>query len=134
MSTEWFDKPDLQGIVGADLTRMFTPAETIAIMTGQAPFGAPGASGMQYSNTDYVLLGDVVARLSGAAIGDRMKEELFSAIPLPHTTYQFDNPAGLVSGWFEYQGLTLDMTTVPQESASTSTPISHCPRWPGARR
>jgi D-alanyl-D-alanine carboxypeptidase len=116
VTTQWFDQPDLQAVVTADLSRVFTPPETIGIMAEQSPLGAPGKSGMSYSNTDYVLLGEVLAQREGSAVGDLMKSRLFDAIPLPRTTYQFDAPAGLVSGWYEYQGLTLDMAMVPQEA------------------
>jgi D-alanyl-D-alanine carboxypeptidase len=116
VTTLWFDQPALQAVVTKDLAHLFTPAEALSILSQEPPFGAPGASGMQYSNTDYVLLGDVLTRVTGAAVGDLMRQRIFDTVPLPHTTYQFAAPPGLVSGWYEYQGLTLDMSTVPQEA------------------
>ncbi|MFT3767625.1 MAG: serine hydrolase domain-containing protein [Minicystis sp.] len=116
VTTMWFDQPALQSVVTADLTRVFTPEETLAIMREEPPFGAPGASGMAYANTDYVLLGEVLHQLTGSAVGDLMASDVFARLPLPHTTYQFDPPKDLVSGWFEYQGLTLDTAMVPQEA------------------
>ncbi|APR75987.1 D-alanyl-D-alanine carboxypeptidase [Minicystis rosea] len=116
VTTRWFDQPDLQAVVTADLTHVFTPEETLAIMREQPPLGPPGVSGMAYSNTDYVLLGEVVHQVTGAEVGDLMKSSVFDRIPLPHTTYQFDPPKNLVPGWFELNGLTLDTSSVPQQA------------------
>jgi D-alanyl-D-alanine carboxypeptidase len=116
VTTDWFDQPALQAMVTADLTHVYTPAETIGIMAKDQPLGMPGASGMNYANTDYVLLGDVLSKVTGAAVGDLMQKNIFTPLGLAHTTYQFDAPKGLVSGWYEYQGTVLDMTSVPQEA------------------
>jgi D-alanyl-D-alanine carboxypeptidase len=116
VTTQWFDGPELQAKVTKDLNHTYTPEETLAIMMTEPPSGAPGVSGMHYSNTDYVLLGDVATRVTGSKLGDLLKTEIFDAVPLTHTTYQFDNPPDLVPGYFEYQGLVLDASKIPQVS------------------
>jgi D-alanyl-D-alanine carboxypeptidase len=88
VTTDWFDQPALQAVVTANLTHVYTPAETIGIMAKEPPFGAPGSSGMQYTNTDYVLLGDIVSRVSGDLEGDLLQKQVFAPLGLAHTTYQ----------------------------------------------
>jgi CubicO group peptidase (beta-lactamase class C family) len=114
VTTEWFDGPILQPVVARDLTHVFSPDEVIELLRAQPPLGAPGASGYHYSNMDYVLLGQVLARSSGTDIGTLMRKDVLGT--LPHTTYQFDNPQDLLPGWLEYQGLMLDTSVVPQQS------------------
>jgi D-alanyl-D-alanine carboxypeptidase len=114
VTTEWFDGPLLQPVVAQDLSRVFAPAEVVELLRAQPPLGAPGASGHHYSNMGYVLLGQVLARSSGADVGALMRAGVLGT--LPHTTYQFDNPHDLQPGWLEYQGLMLDTSIVPQRS------------------
>lgn len=105
----WFDGPELQAELVADLTRAWTIDEVVARMAA-FPAGTPGP--MVYSNTDFVLLGAVLEAATGTPYADLLDAELLGA--LPDTTYTFDGPS--VHGYTEYEGLTLDATALPQTS------------------
>jgi D-alanyl-D-alanine carboxypeptidase len=112
----WFDGPELQSLLMQDLGRVWSPAEVIALISEQEPFGRPGQSGMQYSNTDFVLLGDVLARQTGHEYADLLRERIIEPLALSATSYGFTNPPGLVSGYYEFLGAPIDMTQVPQQA------------------
>jgi D-alanyl-D-alanine carboxypeptidase len=116
VTTEWFDRPQVQAIVTQDLTRVWTPAEVVAEMAALPPFGAPGASGMQYANTDFVLLGELLARAAGAPYTELLRERILEPLTLTRTGYGFDAPAGLVPGYFELGGAPIDVTQVPPQA------------------
>jgi D-alanyl-D-alanine carboxypeptidase len=115
VTTSWFDGPPLQGVVTADLGHVYAPDEVVSLLAKEPPVGPPG-SGMHYSNADYVLLGVVASAVGGDEIGRLLQREVFDLVPLAHTTYGFVNPPSLLRGWYEYQGLVLDMSTLPQAS------------------
>lgn len=71
---------------------------------------------MQYSNTDFVLLGEIAARITGRSIGDLIVERVVAPLGLARTTYQFDDPPDLMPGFYELGGTLLDMSVVPQQS------------------
>lgn len=103
----WFDGPELQAELVADIDRAWTIDEVVARMSAFPP-GTAGT--MVYSNTDYVLLGAILEATTGRPFDASLADTLLA--PLPDTTYAFDGD--VVSGYTEYVGLVLDLTTLSQ--------------------
>ena len=53
----------------------------------EAPPDFPPASGWNYSNTGFILLGEVVSRASGQSLGSFLQERVFGPLAMSHTTY-----------------------------------------------
>ena len=116
VTTDWLTIPEIQDAVVVNLQRRFAPSEVIDLMAKRPPAGMPGASGMQYSNTGFVLLGAIAAQQGGASIGDLVTARAIAPLGLTRTTYQFDAPPNLAHGYFEVQGAVLDASLLSQEA------------------
>ena len=84
----------------ADPSHRLAPAELIAYIEPIAP--APAGQRFAYSNTNYVLLGQLVERLDGADLGTALQARISEPLGL-HAT-RFDTaaaapPEGLAVGW-----------------------------------
>jgi D-alanyl-D-alanine carboxypeptidase len=66
--------------------RKWTPQELVDIATGHPSTFAPGA-GWSYSNTNYVLLGMVVQKLSGMPLSEVIRARLLQPLKLDHTFF-----------------------------------------------
>jgi D-alanyl-D-alanine carboxypeptidase len=84
-------------------------------MSAEPPFGSPGASGMQYANTNFVLLGEIAARVSGRAWPELLREQLLDPLALHNTGFAFEMPQ-LAHAYTEFNGQLLDVTDVPQRA------------------
>lgn len=70
----------------ADPLRTWTEQELIAFALAQKPAFAPAAQ-YQYSNTNTVLLGMVVERVTGQTLADAMASRIVGPLSLSRTTY-----------------------------------------------
>ena len=70
----------------ADPQKVWTPEELIAFEKGQPAEFAPG-KGWQYSNTNYVLLGMVIEKVTGMSIADVFQERLFGPLGMKDTVF-----------------------------------------------
>ncbi|MDO8186058.1 serine hydrolase domain-containing protein [Conexibacter sp. JD483] len=68
-------------------TAAWTPQQLIAISAGLPVRFAPGA-GFDYSNTNFVMLGQIVEQVTGRALATVMQEQLFGPLGMRHTTYK----------------------------------------------
>jgi CubicO group peptidase (beta-lactamase class C family) len=61
---------------------------------------SPGA-GHQYDNTNYVILGDIVEKVSGLSYGEYVKENIFKPLDMKHSyvNYEEGKSNGLSSGY-----------------------------------
>jgi len=66
--------------------RVWTPRELVRIATRHKPHFPPGSS-WRYSNTNYVVLGLVVERVTGRPLGDVLRARLFAPLRLDATSY-----------------------------------------------
>ncbi|MEF2979305.1 serine hydrolase domain-containing protein [Subtercola sp. YIM 133946] len=78
--TPTFDKEFL-----ADSKRQFTPAELLAMVEPLSLLFTPGTN-FDYSNTNTVILGQLIERISGTPYASAM-QNLFDSAGLAHTTY-----------------------------------------------
>ncbi|HEU5030382.1 MAG TPA: serine hydrolase domain-containing protein [Spirillospora sp.] len=63
-----------------------TPAQLIALSAAHAPYFAPG-TGFYYSSTNYIVLGEIVHRLTGRPIQDEVRARLIRPLHLTGTTF-----------------------------------------------
>ena len=71
-----------------DTLRVWTPQELVAFSFAVKPAFLPGEQ-YQYSNTNTVLLGMVVERVTGQALADVMAAQIFRPLGLSGTLYPF---------------------------------------------
>jgi D-alanyl-D-alanine carboxypeptidase len=64
--------------------RRFRPRELVAIATGHKPLFAPGTE-FSYSNTNYILAGMLVERVSGQPLADQLQQRIFQPLGLDDT-------------------------------------------------
>jgi D-alanyl-D-alanine carboxypeptidase len=64
--------------------RRFRPRELVAIATGHRPLFAPGAR-FSYSNTNYILAGLLVERVTGQRLAGQLEQRIFQPLGLDDT-------------------------------------------------
>jgi D-alanyl-D-alanine carboxypeptidase len=94
----WFDG------IAAHPHKVWTAPEVIQAAYNQA-FLFPSGEGWAYSNTNYVLLGMIIEKITGKSIAQNFQAEFFGPLKLQHTYYMVNNPsskivAQLVHGYF----------------------------------
>jgi D-alanyl-D-alanine carboxypeptidase len=76
---------DLSTQSGSDPAKCWTPEEIVALAKQQGP-GAPLGT-YYYSDTNYVLLGMIVEKVTGATYGDQLKTRILDKLGLHETVY-----------------------------------------------
>ena len=87
---DFFENPAYKALVIDDLSHVWTPQELLAKLVGP-PYFAPGA-GYHYSNTGFILLGLVIEKVTGKALGDVLSQRLFGPVGLGNTYFQGSGP------------------------------------------
>ena len=87
------DFPELDSTADflADRYTTYTPEQLVAIAMRHAPYFAPGA-GWEYSNTDYVLLGMIIDRVTGHSWQDEVDTRVIEPLGLRHTVAPTNSP------------------------------------------
>jgi D-alanyl-D-alanine carboxypeptidase len=70
----------------ADRHRVWTPGELVALGTARPPLHAPGAR-WSYSNTGYILLGQIVEAATGNPLETELRTRLFAPLRLRATSF-----------------------------------------------
>ncbi|MFE4520449.1 serine hydrolase domain-containing protein [Kitasatospora sp. NPDC056783] len=83
------DDPDFQHEFLSDPDHPFTPDQLLAYAFKHPADFAPG-SRFEYSNTNYILLGQVVEKVGGQTLGDYLKAQVFGPAGLTGTTFPTD--------------------------------------------
>ncbi|MGB3328730.1 MAG: serine hydrolase domain-containing protein, partial [Thermomicrobiales bacterium] len=80
--------------------RVWTPQELIAVAAGKPANFAPGTE-FEYSNTNYILLGEIVGHLTGQPVEEVFRERLVDPLGLTATTWPRDSglPAPFADGY-----------------------------------
>lgn len=82
---EAFDSPEFDGMdVKPDM--QFDPRTVIGWAVKQKPYFAPGA-GYRYSNTNYLLLGLIIEKVTGHKVADEIQSRLIKPFALKNTSY-----------------------------------------------
>jgi D-alanyl-D-alanine carboxypeptidase len=80
------DKTILHRLEAGDLTHRYTPKELVALATTHRPNFAPGKS-WSYCNTCYVLVGLIIEKITGHAIGAELQRRILAPLRLRDTTF-----------------------------------------------
>lgn len=97
----------------ADWSKVWTVDEllTYAAAENHDPYFAPG-EGHHYSNTDYLLLGLIIERVTGKRYGDELKRRILDPVGLKNTFLAegADMPDGTISGYQFLDGQAVDVS------------------------
>ncbi|MFG2713483.1 serine hydrolase domain-containing protein [Streptomyces goshikiensis] len=74
----------------ADPHRSFTPRQLLDFSFGHPPNFKPGAK-WQYSNTNTILLGMLIEKVSGQSLGDYLRDHVFGPVGLDDTSLPTDS-------------------------------------------
>lgn len=82
----YLNAPELSKSADHDMTRVWTPAELLAIAFAHPPNFSPDAD-YEYSNTNYVLLGLIIEKVDHKTLAQAMQDRLFGPLGLQHTEF-----------------------------------------------
>lgn len=80
------EKPGLFDSIATDLTRIWTPEELIAVAASRPANFAPGTR-FEYSNTNYIILGEIAHHLTGSPVEERFRTHLRDRFALAETSW-----------------------------------------------
>jgi D-alanyl-D-alanine carboxypeptidase len=83
ISGAWLDRRDSTGLASRD--HAWTLDEIMGLV--RSPYCRPGRC-YHYSNTNYVILGEVAKAVGGAPLSEQMREHFFDPLGMTHTVYQ----------------------------------------------
>lgn len=84
-----FNEAFIKKLSGAPQT-VFTPAQLLAYGISSSPSFEPGAK-FEYSNTNTVLLGMVIEKVTGKPVGDAFQQMIIDPLRLTHTVWPGDS-------------------------------------------
>ncbi|MEA2321613.1 MAG: D-alanyl-D-alanine carboxypeptidase [Solirubrobacteraceae bacterium] len=93
---DYFNDPRvLEPFLKGDLAHTWTPEQLVAVSVAHPPVFAPGARppafptgrNAAYSNTNYILLGLVIQKVTGRSIGTELAERIFAPLGLRATSF-----------------------------------------------
>jgi D-alanyl-D-alanine carboxypeptidase len=76
--------PIISATIDTDPSKVWTPAELLAIAFAHPPNFPPGAA-YEYNNTNYVLLGLVIEKIGGKTLAQILHDRLFGPLGLENT-------------------------------------------------
>ena len=102
------DMGDIQNLSPDLRRRKNSPADLVSLLRDQ-PFEFPPGTAFKYSNSNYILLGYIIERLSGLSYEQYIREHIF--VPLGMTHAYYDSPEKIipnrVTGYMQRQGDTV---------------------------
>ena len=75
----------LFGMDAAKWTREWTPEELIAVANEVGPVGEPGSSAAHYSNTNYIMLGLIIEKVTGESWFHEVESRIITPLDLKET-------------------------------------------------
>ncbi len=90
----YLEAPKIATTADHDMSKVWTPAELLAIAFAHKPNFAPGAD-YEYNNTNYILLGLIIEKLESKTLAESLRVRLFEPLGLRHTSFPPNNVATL---------------------------------------
>ncbi|MEM6352733.1 MAG: serine hydrolase [Cyanobacteria bacterium P01_D01_bin.14] len=83
----------------------WTPEQLVGLIDGADPFFTPGTD-WRYSNTNYILAGEVIEAVTGNSYGAEIRDRIIEPLELDNTfVFGEDNiPGGYVSSYWDFDG------------------------------
>jgi D-alanyl-D-alanine carboxypeptidase len=95
----------------SDAQRAWSPDELIDVAVGLGPVAEPG-SGHHYANTNYIVLGELIAQLSGHPWYEEVRHRILVPLDMQHTHYAGEELAPPMGpGYAIEDGHFVDYTT-----------------------
>ena len=116
------ENPTMYGRVFSDLTKIWSPEETITEFVLE-PYHAPGA-GYHYANSNYILLGMIIKEVTGSQVSTELRRRLFEPLDLNSTFFYIEEEitGTLAHPWWDYDfNESLDDLTTLSWNADFST-------------
>jgi D-alanyl-D-alanine carboxypeptidase len=66
--------------------RQWTPQQLIQVAVAHRPYFPPG-TGWHYSNTNYILLGEIIEQVTGRPVAEVLRTRILQPLGLTHTVY-----------------------------------------------
>ena len=103
--------PAFFNVMDAEPYRFWTPDELIAFSASQTPLFAPGTS-WAFSDTNFVLLGEVLARLGQTPLADQLRTQVLDPLGLDGTsmTVTPEIPSPVLHALSIFEGQSVDAT------------------------
>lgn len=124
---DYLDDRTLEDELLANPSRTFSFDELIAGANRQGPRFSPGAS-WAYSNSNYLLLGALIERVTSSSLGVELKSRIFDRLNMVSTLYPESPaiPAPFSHGYIESDGSKVDVTSAisPTIAAGSGAAIS----------
>ncbi|MEO8209532.1 MAG: serine hydrolase domain-containing protein [bacterium] len=73
-----------------DMTKPYTPQELISISEKHEPYFAPD-SGFHYSNTNFILLGLIIEKLTGNSLQTEIQNRIVNPLGMKETTFEINS-------------------------------------------
>jgi D-alanyl-D-alanine carboxypeptidase len=80
------DAPEISASMDRDPTKVWSPAEWLAIAFAHPPNAPPGTA-YEYNNTNYLLLSLVAEKVDRKPLAQSMQDRLFGPLRLQHTVF-----------------------------------------------
>jgi len=95
--------PQFQTASLNDLIRTWYPGELLDYARGQEPFFEPGED-VKYSNTNYILLGMIIEKVTGKPFYEVFREKIFEPQGLQFTQFAATDPVpdGIIRGYVDF--------------------------------
>ncbi|MCB0636123.1 MAG: beta-lactamase family protein [Lewinella sp.] len=86
-----------------DLEKVWQPEELLGYARGADPYFAPGAD-VRYSNTNYILLGMIIEKVTGQPFYAFFRQRIFEPLGLNFTRFAAPDPvpAGIIRGYVDF--------------------------------
>jgi D-alanyl-D-alanine carboxypeptidase len=119
---DFFSNPTIDAAILADKRRVWTPARALGYM--EAPYCSPGTC-WHYSNSNYVLLGQIAQRVTGDSVATELRRRFFDPFRLAWTFVQGVEPArGTVATSYQVLGWGTSIRTVSQSDGTAISPFT----------
>jgi len=119
---DFFSNPTIDTAILADKRRVWTPARALSYM--RSPYCAAGTC-WRYSNSNYVLLGQIAQRVTGEPVATELRRRFFGPFRLPWTFVQGVEPArGTVATSYQVLGWGTSIRTVSQSDGTAISPFT----------
>ena len=107
----------------ADPTAAWTPKELVAMASAHGEVGPPG-QGYDYNNTNYVLLGMIIEKLTGNTAGTEIKRRIIDKLGLRNTSFPTtaEMPVPFMHGYMPDSGVGGDTSGPAVRDMSVESP------------
>lgn len=119
---DFFSNPRIDTAILANKRSVWTPSRSLSYM--RSPY-CPAGTCWHYSNSDYVLLGEIVERAAGHPVASELRRRFFDPYRLVRTFVQgAEPPRGTVATSYQVLGWGTSIRTVSQSDGTTMSPFT----------